>query len=245
MKINSKTILIGSLILFSLWGGSGIIIFNVFNSNDRGTFGDMFGAINALFSGFALFGIIISIMIQQSELNLQRKELTDTREEFKINRLTNILFKQIEYLNMRLEDVKFNNEDINNPNHKNLSIDQFVLLLNDLFSTGIDERQELIKLFIELNEVNIASVITKVYSTLASFDNLLDDSGLKEKEKEQMRRMLKKNINPFFFSLLTYKISNMKKPSSDDEELFQIKETLLKIEFERIKYINNYGKDNT
>ncbi len=47
-----------------------------------GTFGDMFGGINALFSGIALAGIIFTIFLQRKELKLQRKELKNTREEF-------------------------------------------------------------------------------------------------------------------------------------------------------------------
>lgn len=50
---------------------------------DRGLFGDMFGAINSLFSGLAFVGIIYTIFLQQKELELQRKELKLTREELK------------------------------------------------------------------------------------------------------------------------------------------------------------------
>ncbi|PBQ34038.1 hypothetical protein CNR22_20395 [Sphingobacteriaceae bacterium] len=49
----------------------------------RGTFGDMFGGVNALFSGLAFGGIIITILLQRKELALQREELKDTREELK------------------------------------------------------------------------------------------------------------------------------------------------------------------
>lgn len=47
----------------------------------RGTFGDMFGAANALFSGLAFAGIIITILLQRKELSLQREELKQTRAE--------------------------------------------------------------------------------------------------------------------------------------------------------------------
>jgi len=52
-------------------------------STDRGTYGDMFGSINALFSGMALAGIIITILLQRQELQYQRDELRETRREFK------------------------------------------------------------------------------------------------------------------------------------------------------------------
>lgn len=55
---------------------------------DRGTFGDMFGSVNALFSGFALAGIIFAILLQRIELKYQREELIETRKEFKIQNST-------------------------------------------------------------------------------------------------------------------------------------------------------------
>lgn len=41
----------------------------------RGQFGDMFGAVNALFSGLAFAGVIIAVILQKRELALQRREL--------------------------------------------------------------------------------------------------------------------------------------------------------------------------
>lgn len=49
--------------------------------SDRGTFGDMFGGVNALFSGLAFAGVIYAIFLQSKELELQREELRLTREE--------------------------------------------------------------------------------------------------------------------------------------------------------------------
>jgi hypothetical protein len=48
----------------------------------------MFGSLNALYSGFALAGIIITILLQRKELKLQREELQETRGEFKIQNQT-------------------------------------------------------------------------------------------------------------------------------------------------------------
>lgn len=49
--------------------------------SDRGTFGDMFGAVNTLFSGLAFAGVIYAIILQGKELALQRQELEMTRGE--------------------------------------------------------------------------------------------------------------------------------------------------------------------
>jgi hypothetical protein len=48
---------------------------------NRGLFGDMFGSVNALFSGAALAGVIYTIFLQRRELQLQRHELELTRNE--------------------------------------------------------------------------------------------------------------------------------------------------------------------
>ena len=99
------------LLMFVLWAGSGVwISYYYADESSRGTFGDMFGAINALFSGAALVGIIYSI-------NLQRRELEDTRVEIrraanaheetvKLNAYTamlNAYSQQTNYLRERLD----------------------------------------------------------------------------------------------------------------------------------------------
>lgn len=68
-----------------------------------GTFGDTFGALNALFSGLAFAGVIVTILIQRNELNnqrielqLQRTEMQETRKEFLTNRITNLVYSQLD-----------------------------------------------------------------------------------------------------------------------------------------------------
>jgi hypothetical protein len=47
----------------------------------RGQFGDVFGGINAFFTGLAFAGLIYTILLQRRELELQREELRLTRGE--------------------------------------------------------------------------------------------------------------------------------------------------------------------
>ncbi len=83
----------------------------------RGQFGDQFGSVNALFSGFALAGIIYTIVLQKKELSLQREELKDTRKEFKIQNIT--LKKQ------RFENTFFQLLTLHNDIVENMNIDVF------------------------------------------------------------------------------------------------------------------------
>ncbi len=55
--------------------------------SERGTFGDMFGAVNSLFSGLAFAGLIYTIHLQSKELGFQREELEQTRYELEGQKL--------------------------------------------------------------------------------------------------------------------------------------------------------------
>ena len=71
------TLFIALIFVVSLWLTN---LWIVGDSPNPGIFGDMFGAVNSLFSGLAFAGIIITILLQRNELKLQRQELIDTRE---------------------------------------------------------------------------------------------------------------------------------------------------------------------
>lgn len=90
--------IIVTIVIISLWIGTYYFLRD-FPKEDRGTIGDMFGTINTLFSGLALAGIILTILLQRKELKLQREELSDTRKEFetqnetlKLQRFENTFF---------------------------------------------------------------------------------------------------------------------------------------------------------
>ena len=83
-KISKTTVIaiVVGVIILALWAGSWWWINQHFQKHDeRGTFGDMFGAVNALFSGLAFAGLIITLLYQKEELKLQREELKQTRAE--------------------------------------------------------------------------------------------------------------------------------------------------------------------
>ena len=88
------------------------------NWTERGTFGDMFGSINALFSGLAFAGVIIAILLQKQELTLQRKELEQTREELKGQKeqlaLQNETFKLQQFENTFFNMLKLHNDIVEN-----------------------------------------------------------------------------------------------------------------------------------
>lgn len=69
------------LIVIIIWILSTLlIVFGLDNWSDRGTFGDLFGAVNALFSGLAFAGLIYTIALQKQDLILQRNEIALNRK---------------------------------------------------------------------------------------------------------------------------------------------------------------------
>ncbi|MCI5137209.1 MAG: hypothetical protein D3922_02060, partial [Candidatus Electrothrix sp. AR1] len=86
-------LLIGIILLFFIYFGFTTTI----PFDERGTFGDMFGGLNALFSGFAFVGIIYTIFLQKKELALQRREIEYSREEMQRNNFKDIFFKLLAY----------------------------------------------------------------------------------------------------------------------------------------------------
>lgn len=70
------------IIIIIFWLLTAILMIMFLTSwEQRSQFGDMFGAVNALFSGLAFAVLIYTIWLQRIELSLQRQELELTRQE--------------------------------------------------------------------------------------------------------------------------------------------------------------------
>lgn len=108
--------------------------------NDRGTFGDMFGAVNAVFSGLAFAGIIISLYMQRIDLKNQKEQLELNYEEVK---QTN---KEFKIQNETLQIQKFENQyykmiDLHKDNVNEMSI-PFFDLLGGAMTSSINKKIE-------------------------------------------------------------------------------------------------------
>lgn len=89
-KVSWWPFLLIAATVFGLWVSSPFLIENFVADRDFqkfGVFGDSFGAVNALFSGLAFTGLFYAILLQRRELELQRKELKDTREVLQSQKL--------------------------------------------------------------------------------------------------------------------------------------------------------------
>lgn len=100
-----------------------ITTFKLAATPELGQFGDMFGAVNTLFSGLAFAGIIYTILLQRNELALQRVELSETREELKLSRLAHE--KNSEILDQQLQILKVTSK-IENAEYRKEMLPQFI-----------------------------------------------------------------------------------------------------------------------
>ena len=105
------TAVVVSILIIGLW----IATYCILKDNaDKGTIGDMFGSINALFSGLALAGIILTILLQRKELKFQRDELKETRKEFetqnetlKLQRFENTFFNILNLHHQIISEIDY------------------------------------------------------------------------------------------------------------------------------------------
>ena len=127
---NYTLLVVFSIIVVLLYAGSWYYIDSTYTCLDaRGQFGDKFGAVNALFSGFAFAGLIFTIYLQKKELALQREELTQTREELKGQK------EQLEEQNKTLKIQRFENTYFQ-------MLNQFQEIVNNISYSYIDILEE-------------------------------------------------------------------------------------------------------
>lgn len=84
LKKNLVLVMLGGVVTLFLLNMSLMLFID--DPNKRGTFGDQFGAVNALFSGLAFAGLIYTIILQRRDLELQRNDLRLQREELALTR---------------------------------------------------------------------------------------------------------------------------------------------------------------
>lgn len=112
-----------------IWGLSAIIIFYYGDTWEaRGTMGDMFGAVNALFSGLAFAAILFTILLQREEIKMNRGEIELNRKELKKSaaaqqRSQHALKEQVVQthltakINAMSTVINYYNNQISNPNN--------------------------------------------------------------------------------------------------------------------------------
>jgi hypothetical protein len=145
-------------------------------------FGDAYGSLNTLFSGFAFIGLVMTIILQYDELKEQRKELKETRrelqgqkEQLKIQNMTSNL-SRFDYIFFSLianfRDITSELE-YNDKTGKYIFEELFANIREELKVTEVEEHcstREQITAFYS-RRVNAVTKIWKQHKELENLDN--------------------------------------------------------------------------
>ena len=145
------------LVVIALWLLSAVFIIGYMdNWPDRGTFGDLFGAVNALFSGLAFAALIYTIVLQRDEIKQNREEIVLNRKELakgsklqqkaqqvliqQVNQThlsakMNAMRTLVDYYNNQIANPKSTEETIARAKHKRK---QIITQIDDLID-GLDD----------------------------------------------------------------------------------------------------------
>lgn len=196
-----------------------IVHFGFNDPKDSGTFGDMFGGVNALFSGFAFAGLLAAIMLQKEELGLQREELEQTREELKgqkeqleeqnktmrLQRFESTFFNLIEILQDSISRIQLNGEigRITFRGYYNILASNIISNFNATPVLETERKQaflkQLIKSFIN-NDGN--GYLVHYFGLIKGILNLIDTSDIGD--KYYYINLLKLQLSKYELSLILY-----------------------------------------
>jgi hypothetical protein len=174
------------VIITTIWLSSWKLLQSCISTQEeRGQFGDMFGAINSLFSGLALFGVILSIYLQNNEIK-------NSKYEFRFNRLMGIITNHINIVNNFIDKSDFNtNTQKDNFDVEFLKLDALV----NLYSVYIKKEKHRLDTFNEKNASNIAKLITYIADEIRYIKHLIEIEKIDIEDANILKKYFSRNIN--------------------------------------------------
>ena len=133
-------------IVVIIWGLSAFLIIDFIPEwSDRGTFGDLFGAVNALFSALAFAVLIYTLVLQREEIKQNREEIVLNRKELeksgKLQRKAHeVLVQQVDQMHLSAKMnamrtlVDYYNNQITNPKSTEETVEKAKLKRKEIIS---------------------------------------------------------------------------------------------------------------
>lgn len=186
-----------------------LIVYGYFSDwSKSGTFGDTFGALNTLFSGLALAGVIVTILIQRTELqnqrfelSLQRNEMIETRKEFLLNRTTSLVFNQLERFDKALLELKISfNYNTYQGNDAVLFLDKNDYRVSEFNKSEEEYKSEMKEALIELfkiyspNKSEIEKFAHNTYNSVEVLKRLIFKTDLEIQELNDLKNLFFVNV---------------------------------------------------
>ncbi|KAB1230200.1 hypothetical protein [Chryseobacterium viscerum] len=172
----------------------------------RGTFGDMFGAANALFTGLSFLGLIITIL-------LQRRDFKESKYQYFHDRMTSFMYVQLDRYEKTLEKLEIRNNDVkiyNNEaliylyeNLKNIHI-EFAETREQRLKIALNSKEAILQNLNLIKESNskISSFIISTDNCFLTLNDILNTSELTTNDKNELRTIFNKNLGYMFPSVM-------------------------------------------
>ncbi len=93
--------------VIATWGASWGLMKILIEPQDRGEFGDQFGAVNALFSGLAFASLIYTIYLQRIEIKQTQEEMREQNETFALQRFESSFFSMLSQHNEMVRNLSY------------------------------------------------------------------------------------------------------------------------------------------
>jgi preprotein translocase subunit SecG len=103
LKLKKMTFVMAGIVLLIVFGYLGILLYETrpissYSMSSAAALGDSFGIVNALFSGLAFAGLIITVL-------LQREELRESREIFKAQKFEDAFYRLLDFYRNNLNEI--------------------------------------------------------------------------------------------------------------------------------------------
>ncbi len=167
-----------------------------------GQFGDMFGAANALFYGFAFLMFIVTVSLQRNELVLQRNELKQTRLEFEKQSAAfekqNEVLEQQRFEGTFFQLLRLHSQIVDSLDAKGSSgnVGFFAARLSDFMNQYLLGRgaQHALNAYEEFHRNNLEH-LGHYFRTLYHIVRMIDDSDLSDIKKQTYMNLLRAIIS--------------------------------------------------
>lgn len=94
------------VIVLALWSGSWGLMKIFIEPQDRGQFGDQFGAVNALFSGLAFAALVYTIYLQRIEIRQTQDEMKEQNQTFALQTFESSFFSLLSQHNELINNIR-------------------------------------------------------------------------------------------------------------------------------------------
>ena len=225
----NQTLIWGTVTIVGLWVLSWLLLLCFLpNPEERGLFGDMFGAVNSLFSGLALCGVVYSILLQQEGNRL-------SNYQFRFNHILDIVNKQTEIFNVRIMEFNFQDQNENNLNFQE----------GIKFFKTIENNSKACMTFIERNKDTIYSILPFIYHSNKFTHNLIDEENISDTDKDRLKKLYFLNQNRSVIDYYSLNKEILKAEKAEYESLSSDSKEIHKVLFDiRISMIKSISEND-